>query len=220
MSDGAERRCPSCGALVAADAEWCGQCFAPLTPARVEPDPSTVPAIAEGGAVEAPETAPVAAPPEAAFWPCSVCGTRNRIEADTCETCGTPFALVMQSVTTREPVDPHDALMRSLIFPGLGHRMVGRATDGAVRGGVFAVSLAAALIAGLSGVRSAAMLVIVVAFLAIAVAVYVVSALEASQLARGGDLIVSSRTILWVLVGAIFLSVAVAGFAVVSAARG
>ena len=64
------------------------------------------------------------------------------------------------------------------------------------------------------------MLIIVLAFLLIAVAVYVVAALEASQLARGGDLIVSSRTILWVLVGAIFLSVAVAGFAVVSATRG
>lgn len=161
-----------------------------------------------------------AAPTEAAFWPCSVCGTRNPIEAETCGTCGTPFALVMRSATTRDPVDPHDALMRSLIFPGLGHRMVGRTTDGAVRGGVFAISLAAALIAGLSGVRSAAMLIIVLAFLLIAVAVYVVAALEASQLARGGDLIVSSRTILWVLVGAIFLSVAVAGFAVVSATRG
>ena len=26
----AERRCPTCGALASPDAEWCGQCFAPL----------------------------------------------------------------------------------------------------------------------------------------------------------------------------------------------
>ncbi len=31
---GGEPRCPSCGALVGPGAEWCGQCFARLEPAR------------------------------------------------------------------------------------------------------------------------------------------------------------------------------------------
>jgi hypothetical protein len=126
----------------------------------------------------------------------------------------------MRSEPTRPTVEPREALVRSLIFPGLGHRMLGRTTDGAVRGGVFAISLAVALVAGLSGEPSAPLFVIVATFFLVAVGVYAVSAMEAVQLARGGDLIVTSRTILWVLVGAIFLAVGVAGFAVVSATRG
>ncbi|HEX7464704.1 MAG TPA: hypothetical protein VF382_07420, partial [Actinomycetota bacterium] len=46
-----ERRCPDCGALVAIDADWCGQCYASLigpqmpadgAPSEKAPGPSIV----------------------------------------------------------------------------------------------------------------------------------------------------------------------------------
>ena len=225
MSDAADRRCPSCGALVATDADWCGQCFATLS---VSPEPDPVPASAPvGGATDDRASAPPAASPEGeaastlpAFWPCPVCQARNPVAADACETCGTPFAQAMRGGSERPHVTPREAVTRSLIFPGLGHRAAGYATDGFVRAILFGISLSIAVLAGLGGVGSVALLAIVVVNLITAIGVYVLSAVEASRLAEGGDLLVPSRTLLWVLVGEVFLSIAIVGFAVVSATRG
>ncbi len=38
-----ERRCPTCGALVSADASWCGQCFTPIRERAVEVGAPTAP---------------------------------------------------------------------------------------------------------------------------------------------------------------------------------
>lgn len=51
-----ERRCPQCGGLVAADAEWCGQCLNRLT--DVPAEPATAIETAE------PEAAPIVPPEE------------------------------------------------------------------------------------------------------------------------------------------------------------
>jgi hypothetical protein len=64
------------------------------------------------------------------------------------------------------------------------------------------------------------LLAIVVVNLSLAVGVYVLSAIEAARLAEGGDLIVPSKTLLWILVGDVVVSIAIVGFAVVSATRG
>ncbi|HXF36884.1 MAG TPA: hypothetical protein VNO17_06860, partial [Actinomycetota bacterium] len=83
-----ERRCPTCGALVARDAGWCGQCFSPL-------GGSAAPQGGARAAAPAPTEVPQArstsrrAP---AAWPCPVCDHRNPIEAEVCAVCGTPFA--------------------------------------------------------------------------------------------------------------------------------
>jgi hypothetical protein len=156
----------------------------------------------------------------AAFWPCPVCHERNPIAAEVCQTCGTPFAQAMRGGADRPQVSARDARTRSLIFPGLGHRAVGMPTDGFVRGVLFVVSLGIAVLAGWGGTGSGALLAIVVVNLSLAVGVYVLSAIEAARLAEGGDLIVPSKTLLWILVGDVFLSIAIVGFAVVSATRG
>jgi len=206
-----ERRCPSCQALVAADATWCGQCYASLVvpPRRDEP----APAPPLGGVTDGGERT-------AAYWPCPVCGARNPIEADTCVTCGTPFAQVMRDATPGRTVDPKDAVTASLVFPGLGHRKVGRGTDGLARGVLFALSFGMAMLVGISGTRSPALFLVFVLFLATALAVYAFSAYEASRLAKGGDLLISSRVLLWVLVGLVMLSTLLLAMAVVTANRG
>ena len=50
-----ERRCPNCGALVGADAQWCGQCLQRLEPAGAAPD-------AGGSATVPPELIPGTGP--------------------------------------------------------------------------------------------------------------------------------------------------------------
>lgn len=209
-----ERRCPSCQALVAADATWCGQCFASLVEPTLpeEQAPAHSPAPAKGAA-------PGAGRAEA-YWPCGVCGARNPIEAETCATCGTPFAQVMRETPTARTVDPKDAVTASLLFPGLGHRKVGHGMDGLARGILFGLSFGMALLVGISGTGSPALFMVFVLFLVTALAVYAFSAYEASHLAKGGDVLISSRALLWVLVGLVMLSTLLLAMAVLSANRG
>jgi Double zinc ribbon len=205
-----QRRCPNCDALVATDAAWCGQCFTSLVePLAADPVPE---ATRSSPAVGAPER-------KEAFWPCPVCDTANPLEADACVTCGTPFAELMRSEPERKDVEAKDALAWSLIFPGLGHRLVGRGTDGIARGVLFAIAFAMALLVGFGGAGSGPALGVFALFLATALGVYVLSAIEAVRLANGGELIVASRVLLWLLVLVIFLAVAMLAVAVVTATR-
>ncbi len=207
-----ERRCPRCEALVAADAEWCGQCFTPLGEPEPEPEP-TPDAAAEptAGAGDAPRTVPT--------WPCPACGHENAIEHDACAICGTPFAVLMRQDEPRPVVDPKDALAWSLVFPGLGHRKVGHGMDGLARGVLFAMLFAMALLTGLSGVRSGMVFGLFAAFMTLALATYLGSAFEAYQMAQGSPPLVTARTLLWVTVGVIVLSMAVLALTVVTASR-
>lgn len=148
-----------------------------------------------------------------------MCGGRNPIDADTCETCGTPFAALMRDEPERRDVSPKDAVAWSLLFPGLGHRAVGRTPDGVARGIVFALSFGMALLLGVAGVRSGPAFGVFLLLLVTGLAVYALSALEAYRLASGGDLLVPSRALLWVLVGVIFVSIVMLALAVVSATR-
>jgi ribosomal protein L40E len=213
----ADRRCPNCGALVSDDAEWCGQCFTSLR----EPDPppasppapaNTTPATAEATIPQAAE--PPSEEPVGAFWPCPVCGARNPIVLEACEICGTPFAAVMRG-DTRRAADPQKAFARSLLFPGLGHAMLGYSIDGFARGAVFALSVCIAILLPLSVPTTGLVVLAVVLAVATAVGVYVLSAVETKQLAQRRGLLLSSKVLLWggvglmmVTVGAIALSVA------------
>jgi len=109
--------CPSCGAGLRPDAQWCSLCYHDLRPAAppvVVPQPSpehggedpltaplldlllpAAPAaapVAPPVAVPAP-AAPVHAPAHAAEaeWPCTRCGARNALTANACRDCGSPF---------------------------------------------------------------------------------------------------------------------------------
>ena len=214
-----ERRCPSCGALVTADAQWCGQCFASLA----EAEPESV--VTETARVIAAPTAaggtPAASgrPAKIPTWRCPACEHDNAIELDVCAVCGTPFATLMRQDEQRPNVDPKDALAWSLIFPGLGHRKAGYGIDGLARGVLFAMLFSMALLTGLSGVSSAAVFGLFALFMGLALTVYVGSAFEAYRLAEGGEPLVAARTLLWVTVGVILLSMLVLVLSVVTAAK-
>ncbi len=214
-----EPRCPACGALVTADAAWCGQCLTPL-------GPSAAATAAAGPNVSAPDAAPaseVAAttPAGAASavatatptWPCPVCEHPNPIELDACAVCGTPFAALMKRDETAITVTPEEAFRASLLFPGLGHRKVGRSLDGLARGALFALLGGMALLIALGGFGSGMLLVLFVVYLLLAIGVYVGSAIEARNLASGGGLLFPTRQVLW---GAVIVVMASMGLLVVS----
>jgi hypothetical protein len=220
-----DRRCPNCGALVAADAQWCGQCFVSLIDSEPEPEPEREPETepvptpertAGAGPAPTPSTTTPSAVPT---WPCPACGNDNAIELDACAVCGTSFAALMRQGEERPRVEPMTALAWSLIFPGLGHRKVGRGMDGLARGVLFAMLFVMALLTGLSGGGSGVLFALFALFLGLAVVVYAGTAWEAYHLAEGGEPVVSARALLWATVGVIFLSVAVLALTVVTAAK-
>jgi hypothetical protein len=225
-----DRRCPSCGALVSADAQWCGQCFTSLTeplPADEPAPPANRPAApadervpASGGVgTSEPAGTGAGAPRTAPTWPCPTCGTDNEIELDACAVCGTPFAALMRQDDRPPEIAPKDALAWSLIFPGLGHLKTGHGADGLARGVLFLLLFAMALLTGLSGSSVGAVLGLFAVFMCLALAVYAGSAYEAYRLASGGEPLVSARTLLWVTVGVILVSIVLLAVTVMTAAR-
>ena len=88
-------------------------------------------------------------------------------------------------------------MVASLLFPGLGHRRVGRGLDGLARAVLFTLLAAMAATMLLSGVSSPVMFGVAALFVVGAVLVYAGSAWEASHIAEGGQPVVSSRTLLW-----------------------
>ncbi len=223
---GVERRCPDCGALASPDAEWCGQCFRSL----VEPDHALEPAAVTVGV--APAVAATGIETDAGLdasddagsrrgptWPCKACANENALELDACAVCGTTFASMMRQDEAPPDVDPKDALSASLIFPGLGHRKVGRGTDGLARGVLFGVLAAMAATVFASGVTSAGSFGVFALFLGGALLVYVGTAWEARHLASGGRPLVSSRALLWATVVIIIGSIMLLAVSVVTVAR-
>jgi ribosomal protein L40E len=193
-------RCPTCGAIVSADADWCWRCFSSL---RTELEPAASEPPAE------PRTPPAraAAPTRDPFWPCSVCGAENPIDLDVCAVCGTPFAQVMRTDVDRPTIDPRDAVIRSLIFPGLGHRAVGRPVDGLARGVLFAVTFGLGVLLALAAAGSGALVGAFVLFILAGIGVYAMSAVEAHRLASGGSLLVPTNVLMWTIVGVVFVGV-------------
>jgi hypothetical protein len=218
-----DRRCPNCGALVSEDAEWCGQCFTSL---REPEPPPAVPAPARADATSAADTgataATVAPPareePTGAFWPCPVCGTKNPIVLEACEVCGTPFAVVMRGETRRE-VDPAKAFRRSLLYPGLGHAMLGYALDGFARGAVFTLAVLVVIFLPLSVPSTPLTILSIVLSLAAAVGIYALSAVETRRLTQRQGLLVESRFLLWGAVGLMMVTVGSIALSVASETR-
>jgi hypothetical protein len=119
----------------------------------------------------------------------------------------------------RPEVDPAEAFRWSLVFPGLGHRRIGRGVDGIARGVLFSMALLMAIIAASAGLSAPALLAEFVLFLGMAVAVYVATAFEARRLAEGGEPLVSARTLLWLTVGVVLTSGLILGLAMAGAGR-
>jgi hypothetical protein len=114
-------------------------------------------------------------------------------------------------------VDPRDAFVRSLAFPGLGHRAIGKGGDGLARAVLFLTALAIGAVALVSAPSVPAVASIAVLFGAIAVATYVGTAVEAARMARGGRPALSSRAVLWNIVGLLMGSVLLLSLLVIAA---
>jgi ribosomal protein L40E len=213
-----ERRCPNCGALVSADADWCGQCFSDLRPPPVPPPPPEAPAESPAAPAAAPAATATAADRSDAFWPCSVCGAHNPIALEVCKTCGTPFAAVMRG-TGRQRIDPEAARKRSLLFPGAGHALLGYPLDGFARSALFVLALVLALLLVIAVPRSGPALLAIVLTIGLAVGVYILSAVEIDDLAARGHLIVPSKFLLWGGVAVMFLVVGAIALSVATSAR-
>jgi hypothetical protein len=181
------------------------------------PQPVAVAATAAGVG-----DAPVVEPGQkkALTWPCPTCGNDNAIELDACSVCGTSFAALLRGEDRAKDVDPGAAFTRSLMFPGLGHKMVGRGLDGLARGALFWWMFLTTVLLLVSGVRSGPMVVLLALFGGATIFIYLFTAYEASRMARGNALIVSSRMLLWCAVAMVIVSVLIAGFLIASAANG
>jgi ribosomal protein L40E/uncharacterized membrane protein len=225
-----DRRCPSCGALVSAEAEWCGQCFTPLervdprAPAEAANAPTAgagppvgsnlPPGGAAGGAIEV-EGGRLA-------WTCPVCDARNPIEANECSTCGTPFSRLLEEPTEQPDVEPQTAAVWSLALPGLGHWKLGRRTDAVARFAMFGWAFGALLVLLVSRFGKGALgptFPLFLLFVGASLMIYVLSAVDAYRLASGDPPVVSSRALLWTSAGLVFLSVLIATFVTLPAAR-
>jgi ribosomal protein L40E len=222
-----ERRCPTCGALASADAEWCGQCFSPFEHAgsRTEADGPAMSAPtgtagpkairgASGGAIEVKGGT--------LSWTCPVCETRNPIEANECSICGTPFGRLLAEPKAVPEVEPQTAAVWSMLWPGVGHWKLGRRTDAVARFAMFAWAFGALLILLMSRFGKGGLgptFPLFVLFLGASLMIYVVSAMDAYRLAAGDAPVMSSRALLWTSAGLVFLSVLIATFVTLPAAR-
>jgi hypothetical protein len=196
---------------VADDATWCGQCYSPLTEEARAPEPARAVGAAGGSETPVAATEP--------FWPCPACDNPNPIAADACTVCGTPFSRLFRDDEAERPsVEPRDALAWSLVFPGLGHRKLGRPLDGLARGVLFGVAFLFAVLTGL-GAKNGLLFGVFLLFLVVGLCVYAMTAYEAYRMAQGGDVLVGSRTLLWALVLVIFLAVALLAVSAVSSTR-
>jgi hypothetical protein len=219
-----ERRCPNCAALVAADAEWCGQCF---TAMRTPPAET----VEEEGVAKAPATTALATPGGGGIeveaggkptWTCSVCAEPNAIEATICATCGAPFARLLAEPTRRPEIRPQTAATWSFVWPGIGHWKAGYRADGVARIVLFAWTfgtLMVLLVARFGTGGLGPVFPLVALFLVAASAVYAVSAIDAYRLAGGDPPLVSSRVLLWASAVLIVASVALASFLTLPATR-
>ena len=137
-------RCPSCGGLNPAGAQWCGQCLVSFQ----EPARATEPEMADdsvSGFFD-PLTAPQDSlpfdrkvEPRGAFvvagndilWTCSACRNENPLRAMSCEACGSSFAdTVAQVDSPKGARDPRTAALYSLLFPGAGYFYLGLVGQG------------------------------------------------------------------------------------------
>jgi hypothetical protein len=213
-----DRRCSACGALVAADARWCGLCYAQLEPA---PTPAGVAAANREGEV-APRAALVRTPERRPAWNCPACRTSNPLELDRCSACNTPFARLFEEERAATEIDPRTAALWSVACPGLGQWKCGQSVDGIARGIAFLFPFGMVVVMALSGLARAGVGLTAILFLLLlgaTMAVWASSIVDAYRVASGADPLVTPRTLLWGLVGLIVVVLALASAIALPAVR-
>lgn len=212
--------CGQCGARNSTGIEWCGQCFAalageagpgPATPTTDEPAAAADTPVS-GPAVEVPtriadaEAPPVAKP---GTWVCTVCDTANPLDDQQCSACGTSiFTVFGAEEEEQKEVDPQRALLRSIMFPGLGHAIAGQGLLGSAIGGLtlMALGFGIALAATQAGSFGWPLLLL-------ALGIWVAAAFDAFRIASGGtDIIFLRPRVVTALVGLVMSVVVLAAF--------
>lgn len=217
------KRCPSCGGLNAADADWCGQCLQRFSAPSPPPPPPPPPVQAGPRAADPP--APTAAPPaperkmkdlpvgvergafkvteEGVTWTCSRCDSTNPMEVTVCPVCGSDLATTLRPPGPERPRrDPNMTALISLLLPGAGHAYLGQWAQGVARGIVQMWILATALIGAVQGTP-----LVWVTFGIASVALWVVAAHDAYREAadEGRGVFLRGRVFLWVVLGLLAL---------------
>ena len=168
-----------------------------------------------GGGLEVEEGRPT--------WVCPVCDEPNPIEAAVCATCGTPFTRLFEAqdrAPGRGAADRGDLVDRSARARALEARASGGCgrADRHVRVGVRRPDRAARVEVRQGRPRADDAAVPAVPRV-VACAIYVLSAIDAYRIASGDAPLVSSRTLLWASAGVVVLSVFIASFVTLPAAR-
>ena len=156
------------------------------------------------------------------MWTCPACDTRNPIEASLCAACSTPFGRLFQEPEVRPEVDPQTAAVWSMVLPGLGHWRLGRKGDAIARFAMFGWAFGALLILLVSRFGKGGLgptYPLFLTFLLAAVTIYVLSVVDAYRIAADDPPLVSPRALLWGSVGLIVLSILIATFVTLPAAR-
>jgi RNA polymerase subunit RPABC4/transcription elongation factor Spt4 len=209
-----DRRCPSCGGLVTADAEWCSQCFARLDgPATGTPEgrsptaPPERPAVVSEGE-RPPPAEPTGAKPSGpsgvrvvegnrVVWDCPACGRQNDLDTDPCPTCGTAFGRVWQEPESPPRISQDRAMALSLVFPGVGHVAAGRVAEGLARAVVFAFTIGMVVaILGAAGGVGGPLLPLVVLFVGASATLYLATAVDARRAVAKEPPVLSTRMLL------------------------
>ncbi len=155
-------------------------------------------------------------------WTFPICGERNPIDVSTCPVCGTPFARLLEELEAAPEIEPQAAAAWSLLFPGLGHRKVGHRPEAVARIVLLAWTfgtLAVLLVSRFGEGRLGPTLPPFALFLTAAAAVYVLSAADAYRAAAGEPPMVGARVLLCGSAALAVLSVLIATFVTLGAAR-
>lgn len=213
--------CSQCGARNPAEAEWCGQCYASLheqidsgdqrPPAEELADnpPIAAEEVPAPASAEVATGRPEGAPgPKSKTWQCAVCETPNPLEVEHCSACGSSIYRAFGAEVEEDVrVDPQQALLRSAIFPGLGHAYAKQGLLGSAIGGLTLMSLGFGIGLVASGVGNFGW-----PLLFESLGVWVAAAYDAYRLAGGQEpntLLLKPRVIT-ALVGSVMVSVILA----------
>ncbi len=223
-------RCPACGGLNPADADWCGQCLKRFTPPppptpTVLPTRAAEPADAKAMATVTPlptaAAAGVAVDPgsvgtqRGAFrvtehgilWRCARCETENPIEVQTCSVCGADFAATVRPPPPERPErDPGMTTLISLFLPGAGHAYLGMWGQAIARGMLSGWLVLAMLLSAFIGAGGSTFVTIM--FAGAAFALWGITAHDAYRSARGEETMVllKGRRLTYAVFGLIFLT--------------
>lgn len=227
-------RCEECGATNGETADWCGQCYAPLRSAPVQapqreraPEPPH-PAPAGDGAPDAgrsrePSVEGFRSTGDTVEWECPACGEWTTMETLECGVCATPLSArwLREDPDDSMPVtggfdEPWKlAFALSAVVPGAGHIGLRHYGPGLARALLFAVWLMGGFALALTGGALAG-----APLLLGAAVLWAGSLADIAALRAGRREVLGGRSLLWVVVAVVLLSVLSAVAAAFQASSG